>query len=59
VRWAPSPGGSGELQAVKLAELRAAIQVPAEEVSDRLEKKYAAMGKGIVADAVGLVRLKF
>ena len=38
----------------KVAELKAAIQagivsgsgVPAEEVFDRLEKKYAAMGKG-------------
>jgi antitoxin ParD1/3/4 len=43
-----------KLQALKLADLRAAIQpgivsgsgVPAEEVFDRLEKKYAAMGKG-------------
>ena len=43
-----------KLQALKLAELKAAIQagivtgsgVPAEEVFDRLEKKYAAMGKG-------------
>ena len=41
-----------KLQALKLAELKAAIQagivsgtgVPAEEVFDRLEKKYAAMG---------------
>ncbi len=43
-----------KLQALKLAELKAAIQagivsgagVPAEEVFDRLEKKYAALGKG-------------
>ena len=43
-----------KLQAFKLAELKAAIQagivsgtgVPAEEVFDRLEKKYAAMGNG-------------
>ncbi len=43
-----------KLQALKLAELKAAIQagivsgtgVPAEEVFDRLEKKYAAMGRG-------------
>ena len=43
-----------KLQALKLAELKAAIQagivsgsgIPAEEVFDRLEKKYAAMGKG-------------
>ena len=43
-----------KLQALKLAELKAAIQagivsgagVPAEDVFDRLEKKYAAMGKG-------------
>ena len=41
-----------KLQALKLTELKAAIQagivsgtgVPAEEVFDRLEKKYAAMG---------------
>ena len=44
-----------KLQALKLAELKAAIQagivsssgVPAEEVFDRLEEKYAAMAKGI------------
>ena len=43
-----------KLQALKLAELKAAIQagivsgsgVPAEEVFGRLEKKYAAIGKG-------------
>jgi antitoxin ParD1/3/4 len=43
-----------KLQALKLAELKAAIQagidsgpgVPAEEVFDRLEQKYAAKAKG-------------
>jgi antitoxin ParD1/3/4 len=43
-----------KLQALELADLRAVIQagivsgsgVPAEEVFDRLEKKYAVMGKG-------------
>jgi antitoxin ParD1/3/4 len=43
-----------KLQALKLVELKAAIQagivsgsgIPPEEVFDRLEKKYAAMGKG-------------
>jgi hypothetical protein len=43
-----------KLQALKLAELKAAIQagidsgpgVPAEEVFERLEQKYAAKAKG-------------
>jgi len=50
----PSPRGSRKLQALKLAELKAAIQagivsgsgVPAEEVFDRLEKKIRRLGEG-------------